>query len=154
MVAKKAGKATKRPPRGAPPLRFPKDQDRGGPPPVPELEAPAAAPPPAPKESAENGGRNARGQFVPGGPPGPGRPKGARDLRAIIVEHFERQGVDFEQAAVTIVGGLLKEAKDGNVPAAKLLLDRLFPVKLELGESFVDLIRAAWSAPAEPETPA
>lgn len=152
------GSRKKKPPkapaaRKAPPLRFPaeaapaapKSESRDIPtsPPQPPTEPPA--------EQAEQA-RLPNGQFPRGVSGNPsGRPKGVRDLRTILVEHFETQGLDIEQAAIAIVGGLLREAKAGDVPAAKLLLDRLFPQKMELGESFVDLVRGAWAKP--PETP-
>ena len=101
---------------------------------------------------AANGGRDAAtGQFLKGWPGGPGRRKGQRDLRTIIAEEFERQGKDIDTVATSVVAGMLRKAINGDVQAGKLLLDRLFPHKLELGESFVDLIRGAWQKDEQPQ---
>ena len=47
------------------------------------------------------------------------------DLRSVIAEHSEAEGVSIEQAIWSIYKSMLAKAKAGDVQAAKLLLDRL-----------------------------
>jgi len=79
----------------------------------------------APSVSAENGNRDASGRFVPGHSlPGPGRPKGF-DFRAIATARAEAEGLSLEDAIYKVCRGLLTAAENGDVAAARLVLDRL-----------------------------
>ena len=85
--------------------------------------------------------RNAHGQFLPGhGLPGPGRPRGLGNLRTIALEHAEAEGVDLQDAIWSVVKSMIEAAQEGDVSAARLLLDRL-PESSELaGDTFVQVI--------------
>ena len=77
----------------------------------------------APLSTVSNG-RGKRGRFTKGNPGGPGRPRGP-DFRRLIFEQAERRGVDVEDAVWDVFSALLERAKNGDVQAAKLILDRL-----------------------------
>ena len=65
--------------------------------------------------------RNPDGTFAPGGPPGPGRPRGStyRRLRELI-----RARID-DATFASIIDGLATAAANGDVQAARLLLHYL-----------------------------
>lgn len=67
--------------------------------------------------------RDAKGLFVPGCAPGPGRPKGI-DFRKAIEKHAKDEGVDMDEAVWQVAKSLLEQAKEGNHQAARLFLDR------------------------------
>ena len=81
-------------------------------------------------KTAQNG-RGPRGRFVQGNPGGPGRPRGL-DFRHVVAEQAELHGVDMETALWRVFQALLERAQDGDVQAAKLLLDRLCGTKVEV----------------------
>jgi hypothetical protein len=66
-------------------------------------------------------GRNDRGRFAKGNPGGPGNPYARRvaDLRAALLESVTEQDIR------AVARALVKRAKEGEVPAARELLDRL-----------------------------
>jgi hypothetical protein len=64
--------------------------------------------------------RQADGRFAKGNPGGPGRPR-ARD-RIAALDQVANAGADLIEAA-------LKVAKDGNVRAIEMLLDRIWPAR-------------------------
>lgn len=66
-------------------------------------------------------GRNAAGRFLPGNPGGPGNPHAGKvgKLRTALVEAVTEQDIK------DIVSELVKAAKSGDIPAAKLLFDRV-----------------------------
>lgn len=65
-------------------------------------------------------GRNSAGQFLRGNPGGPGNPHAGKvgKLRTALVEAVTEQDI------ADIVSALVKAAKSGDIPAAKLLFDR------------------------------
>ena len=65
--------------------------------------------------------RQADGRFAKGNPGGPGRPR-ARDRIAALDQMVANAGADLIEAA-------LKVAKDGNVRAIEMLLDRIWPAR-------------------------
>jgi len=65
--------------------------------------------------------RQADGRFAKGNPGGPGRPR-ARDRIAALDQVVANAGADLIEAA-------LKVAKDGNVRAIEMLLDRIWPAR-------------------------
>lgn len=71
-------------------------------------------------EAPSANGRNSAGQFLPGNPGGPGNPHGGKvaKLRAALVEAVTPEDI------AEVVSSLLRAAKSGDIPAAKLLFDR------------------------------
>ncbi len=61
-------------------------------------------------------------RFVKGGEPGPGRPKGSRSKTAALLD--EIAAVEAE----AIVRKIVEKAKAGDLTAAKLVVERLWPV--------------------------
>lgn len=111
---------------------------------------PRAKPNPRPEKTAGNGVRNpVTGQFLPGHPGGPGRPRGL-DFRALVAAH---RGDTLPAAMVDLFDALMLRARNGDVQAAKLLLDRLCDAQGKdgtLAESFDVLLRRAMGL--EPKT--
>jgi len=94
------------------------------------------------KHPSPNGpdGRDARGRFARGNPGGPGNPHARRvaQLRAALLKAVKP--ADVQEVARRLVSA----AKAGDVPAAKLLLDRLFgpPVAVDVEERLEKLENA------------
>jgi len=65
--------------------------------------------------------RDGRGRFVKGGPGGPGRPKGS----AYASEFRELIG---ERRIKGVIDAMVARALEGDVAAARLVVERLFPV--------------------------
>jgi hypothetical protein len=65
--------------------------------------------------------RGGRGRFAAGTRPGPGRPKGERARLAAALDTLAAA------EAEAVLAALLTSAKGGDVAAAKLILDRLWP---------------------------
>jgi len=65
--------------------------------------------------------RDRNGRFVKGGPGGPGRPKGS----AYISEFRELIG---ERRIKDVIDAIVARALEGDVAAARLVVERLFPV--------------------------
>jgi hypothetical protein len=61
-------------------------------------------------------------RFEPGGPAGPGRPKGSRSRIARALDTIAAQ--DTEEVLKTVLG----LAKNGDLQAARLVLDRTWPI--------------------------
>lgn len=82
-----------------------------------------------PGESVAN--REARdelGRFLPGCPPGPGRPP-VPDFRRVVAERLAANGGSVDGVLFDVFEALRAEAIAGNVAAAKVLLDRLAPAE-------------------------
>ncbi|MBL8752686.1 MAG: hypothetical protein JNK15_05245 [Planctomycetes bacterium] len=77
----------------------------------------------APTQTAENG-RGRTGRFAKGNPGGPGRPRGL-DFRAVVAAHAELTGFCIEGAIIEVFTALLRQAREGDVAAAKFLIERL-----------------------------
>ena len=77
----------------------------------------------APTQSSTESIRNA-GRFTKGNPGGPGRLRGF-DFRAAVAERAEAEGISIEDAIWDIFQSLLAQARQGDVQAAKLLIERL-----------------------------
>lgn len=78
-----------------------------------------------PKDLAESGAeRDGKGRFLPGHKGIGGRPKGL-DFRRVVQEYADARSIKVEDAIWTIFTSLLKSAKDGDVSASRLILDRL-----------------------------
>mgnify|MGYP006440185751 CR=1 FL=1 len=74
------------------------------------------------------GSRAKDGRFAPGAKPGPGRPKGRRNKTVLLdaaarVEQMTADELD------QIVSSVISAAVNGDVQAAKLLLDRVAPAR-------------------------
>ncbi|MCB9882221.1 MAG: hypothetical protein H6834_10550 [Planctomycetes bacterium] len=78
-------------------------------------------------ESEEKGqDRDEHGRFLKGhSSPGPGRPPGSVDLLAICQRRADEEGIDLEQLVWEVAQALFRRAEQGDVAAAKLVLDRL-----------------------------
>lgn len=86
----------------------------------------------------------ASGRFLPGNNANPkGRPRGY-DFRHIVAEYSARQGVNVEDAVAAIYVAMVGAARNGDVAAAKLLLERLCEspdeIKLSVRHERVDAI--------------
>ncbi len=67
-------------------------------------------------------GKNA-GSFKPGNAGGPGRPRGVRNKASIVLEKMMADdGAD-------VVRAVIERAKDGEVQAARIVLDRILPIR-------------------------
>ena len=77
----------------------------------------------APLSTVSNG-RGKDGRFTRGNPGGPGRPRGL-DFQQEVLKRAKSSDFDVADALWQVFLALLKKAKRGDVPAAKLLLDRL-----------------------------
>lgn len=88
---------------------------------------------------AENHGRDARGRFAKGNPGGPGNPHGRRcaELRAAVLDAVGPDDLG------EVVAEVLSSAKQGDLAAAKLLLERTLgkvpAVPADSGESQIEL---------------
>ena len=60
-------------------------------------------------------------RYANGGPPGPGRPKGCRNKSTLLLDALGAKGIEDVLALVQ------EKAQDGNLHAAQILLDRLWP---------------------------
>ena len=84
--------------------------------------------------SVENGkktGRDDKGRFVDGNP-GPGRPKGSVSIVTAIKQRLKDKPEELDD----IINGFFSKAKEGDVAAMKVILDRIDgPVKQEVENS-------------------
>jgi len=72
-------------------------------------------------EASDNNAPRTRGRpFQPGNP---GRPKGARNKLAVLMDEMRLEN------GKAVAEAMIQKAKDGDVPAAKLLMDRWFPAQ-------------------------
>jgi len=60
-------------------------------------------------------------RYANGGPPGPGRPKGCRNKSTVLLDAIGAEGIE------DVIALVQEKAKDGNLHAAQILLDRLWP---------------------------
>jgi hypothetical protein len=67
--------------------------------------------------------RDARGRFVKGHPGGPGRP---RNPVAVAISDLDRLGVE---VAKRLIGVVAEQALQGNLRAAEMVLQRVWPVR-------------------------
>lgn len=77
-----------------------------------------------PSVSGPIGGRDEKGRFAVGNPGGPGRPR-KPDIYAVALEGAARDGVDLRAYLWAVLQSMLQRALNGDVSAAKLLVDRL-----------------------------
>ena len=81
----------------------------------------------APAAPFANGPETARrapnGRFVAGGPGGPGRPRGSRHRALAALDAIGEAG------AAEVLQAVLKAAKGGDMRAASILLDRIWPAR-------------------------
>ncbi len=88
---------------------------------APPAEVPAVVPPPAVQP-----GRDPRtGQFLPGNRLSPGRTSNRPDLVAVAHEWAQRHGTSVRFELGEVVGAMFAKAKEGDVAAASLILNRL-----------------------------
>lgn len=72
-------------------------------------------------ESSDNNAQRTRGRpFQPGNP---GRPKGARNKLNVLMDEMRLEN------GKAVADAMIQKAKDGDVSAAKLLMDRWFPAQ-------------------------
>jgi hypothetical protein len=64
-----------------------------------------------------------RGLFEPGGPGGPGRPAGSRNKVSLALDQIA------DDAGKAILEKMVEAAKDGDLRAADLVLQRIWPVR-------------------------
>ncbi|MGE5151592.1 MAG: hypothetical protein ACM3II_15845 [Rhodospirillaceae bacterium] len=78
-------------------------------------------------ESKEEGGdnevRDSRGRFVKGHPGGPGRP---RNPVVVAIGELDRLGIEVAQR---LIGVVAEQALQGNLRAAEMVLQRVWPVR-------------------------
>jgi hypothetical protein len=72
---------------------------------------------------SESDVRDGNGRFVKGHPGGPGRPR--NPVTNAIVE-FDLQGIEVAQRLIDVIA---KQALEGNLKAAEMLLQRVWPVR-------------------------
>lgn len=78
------------------------------------------------KQNKKAPNRDEKGRLLPGHPglPGAGRPRGY-DFRAEIEKHAEANNVSISEALWAVFNAMLRKACDGDVQAAKLIIDKL-----------------------------
>jgi hypothetical protein len=77
----------------------------------------------APQQPFNNAGKSATGRFQPGNRHGRGRPSGSRNKASIALDKMlADDGAD-------VVRAVLAAAKSGDMLAARLVLDRIVPVR-------------------------
>ena len=77
----------------------------------------------APEQPSNNAGISAAGRFTPGNRHGRGRPSGSRNKASIALDKMlADDGAD-------VVRAVLAAAKSGDMLAARLVLDRIVPVR-------------------------
>ena len=77
----------------------------------------------APEQPSNNAGKSAAGRFKPGNRHGRGRPSGSRNKASIALDKMlADDGAD-------VVRAVLAAAKNGDMLAARLVLDRIVPVR-------------------------
>lgn len=69
-----------------------------------------------------------------------GRPKGSKNITTVALENLEERQIRVVgglmwKEITEVVGTVINKAKDGDMQAAKLILDRLIPAKRALEES-------------------
>lgn len=78
-----------------------------------------------PNKSEESGRDPRTGKFLPGNNANPkGRPRGY-DFRAEIEKHAAANNVSISEALWAVFNAMLRKACDGDVQAAKLIIDKL-----------------------------
>lgn len=79
------------------------------------------------EETDEMRHRDDAGRWLPGhGQPGPGRPRGP-EFRRVVAERLHANGGSLDAVLFEVFEALRAAAAAGDVPAARLLLDRLCP---------------------------
>lgn len=73
--------------------------------------------------ASKNGRKTSSGAFKPGNPGGPGRPAGSRNKATLMLDHLAGS----EGAAV--LQAVIASAKGGDMTAARLILDRVWPAR-------------------------
>jgi hypothetical protein len=81
----------------------------------------ADEPIPFQKPSKNGGGHSTR--FQKGGPGGPGRPKGSRSKTTLMAEALMSDGLE------AVIETVIAEARNGDMQAARLILERLVPIR-------------------------
>ena len=74
-------------------------------------------------ETPKNNGRKADGTFAPGNSGGPGKPKGTKHTATRLAEALMHDGI------VEITNAVIDAAKQGDIQACKVVLERLVPVR-------------------------
>lgn len=99
---------------------------------------------------SDTNGRTKRGTFAKGNPGGPGRPP-AIDLRAAAEEHARKKKIDLRQAIGEVVLAMLTKAKNGDVHAAKLVIERLCAKDGDTGSDKPVVVRLVSGVPERVE---
>ena len=89
-------------------------------------------------------GRDSRGRFTQGNPGGPGNPNFRRiaEYRASIARACSPEDLE------AVIQKLVEQAREGNIPAARVLLDRVVGRPRELGQA-VDVELPAMESAAD-----
>jgi hypothetical protein len=75
--------------------------------------------------------------FADGNPGGPGRPKGCRNKSTLLLDALGAEGIE------DVIALVQQKAKDGNLQAAQILLDRLWPRGPRLQPLGLPLVKTA-----------
>lgn len=75
------------------------------------------------KAPTKIGRERARGRFEPGNPGGPGRPAGSRNKATVVFDQLA------EGEGAAVLQAVLASAKGGDMAAARIILDRVWPAK-------------------------
>lgn len=74
-------------------------------------------------DPSKNGRKTSSGTFKPGNPGGPGRPAGSRNKATLMLDHLA------ESEGAAVLQAVLASAKGGDMAAARLILDRVWPAR-------------------------
>jgi hypothetical protein len=77
----------------------------------------------APEQPSNNAGKSATGRFQPGNRQGRGRPSGSRNHATLMLDKM------LAEDGAEVVRAVLAAAKGGDMAAARLVLDRIVPVR-------------------------
>jgi hypothetical protein len=85
--------------------------------------------------------RDAQGRYLPGNPPGPGRPKNARPKLITAL----RDALDEDDTLERLRRVAIERMEAGDPAFWKMLLDRVWPAKVELSAESESTLKFRWA---------
>jgi hypothetical protein len=85
--------------------------------------------------------RDAQGRYLPGNPPGPGRPKNSRPRLITAL----RNALDEDETLERLRRVAIERMEAGDPAFWKMLLDRVWPVKVELSAETEHVVEFRWA---------
>jgi hypothetical protein len=85
--------------------------------------------------------RDAQGRYLPGNPPGPGRPKNSRPRLITAL----RDALDEDETLERLRRVAIERMEAGDPAFWKMLLDRVWPARLELSAETEHVVEFRWA---------